>query len=484
MPEVIIVGGGIAGLAAAVHLKAGAAARGRALDLLVLERQGRPGGKILTDRRDGFVIEGGPDSFLPEKVWTVRLAESLGLGPEMLPSNDCCKGTFVYSRGRLHPLPEGVMLMVPTAFRPMAASRLISWPGKLRMGMELFIPGRPGEGDESLSSFVTRRLGKECLERIAEPLVAGIHTSDPSEMSVLATFPRFVQMERQSGSLIRGMLASMRERRRPGQEGPRRDGPMSESLQPASERPAMTYFMSFEGGMGALPAACADFLGSDSLRLGVAAASVEPRGKGFIVNLTTGESLEADRVILATPSYESAALVRGFDGELATRLDRIRFSSVATVSLAFKREEVRVPLGGFGFLVPRAEGRRINAATYSSVKWSFRAPEDRLLLRCFVGGGHHEELVGELDDACLRRTVLEELDGILGLAAEPELVRIYRWPKGMPKYTVGHLDRMAELDRSLAAHPSLSLVGSSYRGIGIGDCIHEAQLAADRILGI
>ena len=473
MPKVIVVGGGIAGLAAAAHLKAGAAARGMDLDLLVLEKQERIGGKIVTERGGGFLIEGGPDSFLPEKFWTVNLAERIGLGPEMLPSNDCFKGTFIYSRARLHPLPEGVMLMVPTAFRPMAASRLISWPGKLRMGMELFIPVRPDEGDESLASFVTRRLGKECLERIAEPLVAGIHTSDPDEMSVAATFPRFVQMERQSGSLIRGMLASMRERRRLRQESP----------PPGSGRPAMTYFMSFKEGMETLPRSCAAFLGNDSIRLGAAVASVERKGAGYAVVLESGEILDADQVILAAPSYESARLVRGLDAALAAQLDQIGWTSVATVSVAFKREDVRVPLAGFGFLVPRTEGRRINAATYSSIKWSFRAPEDHLLLRCFVGGGHHEELVGELDDACLTRTVLEELDAILGLAANPQLARVFRWHRGMPKYTIGHLDRMAALERSAGAHPSLSLVGSSYRGIGIGDCIHEAQIVAERILG-
>jgi len=478
MPEVIIVGGGIAGLAAAEHLKDGAAARGRDIDLLVLEKQERVGGKIVTERRGGFLIEGGPDSFLPEKVWTVNLAESVGLGPEMLPSNDCHKGTFIYSRARLHPLPEGVMLMVPTAFRPMAASRLISWPGKLRMGMELFIPIRPDNGDESLASFVTRRLGKECLERIAEPLVAGIHTSDPDEMSVLATFPRFVQMERQSGSLIRGMLASMRKRRRAQPAGPRR-----EEAQPASGRSAMTYFMSFKEGMESLPRSCATFLGNDSIRLGAAAASIERKGAGYAVVLESGEILEAKQVILATPSYESARLVRGLDADLAAQLDRIAWTSVATVSLAFKRGDFRAPLGGFGFIVPRTEGRRINAATYSSLKWSYRAPEDHLLLRCFVGGGHHEELVDELDDSHMTRTVLEELDAILGLAADPQLTRIFRWPRGMPKYTIGHLDRMAALERSAGAHPSLGLVGSSYRGIGIGDCIHEAQLAAERILG-
>src|SRR5512143_2713234 len=232
MPKIIIIGGGIAGLAAAVHLKSGAKAYDKTVDLLLLEKDKRIGGKILTEKHDKFLIEAGPDSFLPEKVWSVNLARHLGLEPEMLPSNDQFKGTFIYSRNRLHSLPEGVMLMVPTSFWPMAKSHLISWPGKIRMGMEVFVPKHRYPDDESLASFVTRRLGRECLEKIAEPLVAGIHTSNPDNMSVHATFPRFVEMERRSGSLIRGMVAAMEQR-------PPRD----------PSAPAMTYFMSLKEGM-------------------------------------------------------------------------------------------------------------------------------------------------------------------------------------------------------------------------------------------
>ncbi|HAR46919.1 MAG TPA: protoporphyrinogen oxidase, partial [Nitrospiraceae bacterium] len=212
MPKIIIIGGGIAGLAAAVHLKAGAKAHGKTVEVLVLEKNTRTGGKILTERVNDLLLEGGPDSFLPEKVWTVNLARHLGLDKELLPSNDEFKGTFIYSQNELHPLPEGVMLMVPTMFMPLAKSKLITWPGKLRMGMELFVPRRKTREDESLASFVTRRLGRECLEKIAEPLVAGIHTSNPDNMSVLSTFPRFVDMELKSRSLVLGMIAAMKNR--------------------------------------------------------------------------------------------------------------------------------------------------------------------------------------------------------------------------------------------------------------------------------
>ena len=472
MTKTIIVGGGIAGLAAAVQLKAGAKAHNKQADVLLLEKSGRIGGKFISEKVGQFTIEGGPDSFLPEKVWTVNLARNLGLEPEMLPSNDQFKGTFIYSRKRLHSLPEGVMLMVPTMFMPMAKSRLISWPGKMRMGMEIFVPKRKVMEDESLATFVTRRLGRECLEKIAEPLVAGIHTSNPDNMSVLATFPRFVQMEQKSGSLIRGMLASMRSRPQATLSGP----------PPKPGAPMMTYFMSFKNGMETLSQACADAIGKDSIRLNTSVKAVEPRGTGYRVILKSGEALEADQVVLGTASYDSAEMVKGFDETLAAQLNRIEWSSSATVSIAFRKEDVKVPLKGFGFIVPRVEGRRINAATYSSIKWSFRAPDDHILIRGFVGGGHHEDLVQELDDAGMTTMVLEELDAILGLKANAQFSKIYRWIKGMPKYTVGHLDRVGVLDRTISTHPGLHLIGCSYKGIGIGDCVHEGQIAAEKIL--
>src|SRR5208337_4109374 len=275
MPKIIIIGGGIAGLAAAVHLKAGAKAHDKSVDVMLLEKNGRLGGKFLTERYEQYIIEGGPDSFLPEKVWSVNLAKHLGLEPEMLPSNDQFKGTFIYSRNNLHSLPEGVMLMVPTSFWPMAKSSLITWPGKLRMGMEVFVPKRKIREDESLASFVTRRLGRECLEKIAEPLVAGIHTSNPDNMSVLATFPRFVHMEQQSGSLILGMLAALKNRPQATLSGPpRKPG-----------QPKMTYFMSFKNGMQTLSQACADYIGKDAIRIGASVKAVEPKGKGYSVVL-------------------------------------------------------------------------------------------------------------------------------------------------------------------------------------------------------
>jgi len=472
MPKIIIIGGGIAGLAAAVHLKSGAKAYGKTVELLLLEKNNRIGGKILTEQVGNYLVEGGPDSFLPEKVWSVNLARHLGLEPELLPSNDEFKGTFIYSGGKLHSLPEGVMLMVPTSFWPMAKSGLISWPGKMRMGMEVFVPKRRYWEDESLASFVTRRLGRECLEKIAEPLVAGIHTSNPDNMSVLATFPRFVQMEQKSGSLIRGMLDAVKHR----------SHAMHNAPAPKAGSPKLTFSMSFKAGMQTLSQACVDFIGRESIRTGAQVAAIEPKGKGYVVILDSGETLEADHVLIASAAYDAAGMIKGFDENLASHLNGIEWSSSATVSIAFRKQDVKAPLKGFGFIVPRVEGRRANAATYSSIKWLHRAPGDEILVRVFVGGGHHEELVHELDDAGMAGMVLEELDAIVGIKADAVFSKVYRWYRGMPKYTVGHLDRIALLDRMVSLHPGLHLIGCSYKGIGIGDCIHEAQIAAEKIL--
>jgi oxygen-dependent protoporphyrinogen oxidase len=472
MSRVIIIGGGIAGLAAAVHLKSGAKAYGKTIDVLLLEKNNRIGGKILTEKHDGYLIEGGPDSFLPEKVWSVNLAKHLGLESEMLPSNDEFKGTFIYSRNKLHSLPEGVMLMVPTSFWPMAKSGLITWPGKLRMGMEVFVPKRKARDDESLASFVTRRLGRECLEKIAEPLVAGIHTSNPDNMSVLATFPRFVQMEQKSGSLIHGMISAMKSRTHASHNAP----------PPKTGATKLTFSMSFKNGMQALSQACADHIGKDSIRMNASVKAVEPKGKGYSVILDTGESLDANHVMIASASYDAAAMIKGFDETLAAQMNKIEWSSSGTVTIAFKKDDVKVPLKGFGFIVPRVEGRRINASTYSSIKWLHRAPDDMITLRVFVGGGHHEELIQELDDAGMVNMVLEELDTIVGIKANAQFSKVYRWYRGMPKYTVGHLERIALVDRMLATHSGLHLIGCSYKGIGIGDCVHEAQIAAEKIL--
>ena len=455
--KIAIVGGGISALACAVDLKE------KGFDFTVFEKEDSAVGKLFTEKIGSLTIEGGPDSYLPEKIWSVQLIKKVGLAGEMLCSNDEHKGTFIYSGGRLYPLPEGVMLMVPTMIMPLVKSGLISWPGKIRMGMELFIPPRKDRKDESLAEFVTRRLGRECLEKIAEPLVAGIHTSNPDNMSVLATFPRFVEMERRSGSLIKGMVAAMKKMEPRNPSGPK-----------------MTYFMSLKGGMQELVRGCVSFIGEERVKTGTAVVSVVKQDSRYRLAFGDGSTADFDAVVLATPSYVTKDILKSADEELCGRLSAIEWSSSATISLAFRKDDIKKSLPGFGFIVPRVENRRINACTWSSIKWALRAPEDTLLIRSFVGGGHHEELVS-LGDAELVNIVLEELCEIIGLTAEPVFFKVYRWFQGMPKYTVGHLERIAAIDEKLKEHKGLFLIGCSYRGIGMGDCVKSGFDAAAAI---
>jgi oxygen-dependent protoporphyrinogen oxidase len=458
--KIAIVGGGISALACAVDLKE------KGFDFTLFEKETSTGGKLVTEKIGGLTIEGGPDSYLPEKVWSVQLIKKVGLEKEMLCTNDEFKGTFIYSRGRLHPLPEGVMLMVPTMILPLAKSSLLSWPGKMRMGMEFFVPPGKDLKDESLAEFVTRRLGRECLEKIAEPLVAGIHTSNPDNMSVHATFPRFIDMERKSGSLIKGMIDALKKM-----------PPKNPSA------PKMSYFMSLKDGMQELVRGCESYIRKERIKTGEAIVSIEKKESGYGLTFGDGSRADFDAVVLATPSYVTKDILRSLDKELCDRLSVIQWSSSATVSIAFRKEDIKKPLRGFGFIVPRVEGRRINACTWSSIKWSHRAPEDIVLIRGFVGGGHHEELVSH-DDNDLLNTVLEELREITGITAEPVFFKVYRWFNGMPKYTVGHLERMAAIDEKLKGHCGLFLIGCSYRGIGIGDCARsgfEAAAAIERL---
>jgi oxygen-dependent protoporphyrinogen oxidase len=456
MKRVAIIGSGVSACACAVVLKE------RGIDFTIFEKEAVPGGKLLTETVDGFTVEGGPDSFLPEKYWSVDLIKKVGLEDELLCTNDEFKGTYIYSRGRLHRLPEGVMLMVPTMIMPLLKSSLISWPGKIRMGMEFFIPPKKVRTDESLAQFVTRRLGKECLEKIAEPLVAGIHTSNPDNMSILAIFPRFVDMEEKYGSLIKGMLAAMKKVPPPD---------------PSKRR--MTYFMSLKGGMQQLSDRCFDLIGRERVRSGSEITKVV-QAAGMYRLFVNGQAELFDEVVISTPAFITSELVGELDAQLAGELQTIEWSSTAIINLAFKKEDLKVKLPGFGFIVPKIENRKINATSWSSIKWSGRAPEEYLLLRSFVGGGHHEELVLE-DDSTLVSIILDELREIVGIDAKPTFSRVYRWLKGMPKYTVGHLDRMARIDGLTKRHPGLHLIGCSYRGIGIGDCVKSGFDAAAKI---
>lgn len=462
----VVVGGGIAGLAAAHRLVELSLDRGIALSLTLLEARDRLGGTIATERAEGFLIEAGPDSFLSEKPWALALCQRLGVADRLVRTDDRFRKTFVVHRGRLHPLPEGFQLLAPTRLAPFLASPLFSWRGKLRMAMDLVLPRRRFGDEESLGAFVRRRLGQEALERVAQPLVAGIYAADPEQLSLAATMPRFLELERQHRSLILGLLKATR--RAPdaarGASGAR-----------------WSLFVTFQEGMEELVRVLADRLPPGSARLKERVDAVIREGTRWKVSLSDGSALQADAVILATEAYQAARLTRYLDPALSHLLETIPYVGSATVTLAYRYQEIRHPLDGFGFVVPRSEGRPILACTFSSVKYPGRAPEGFVLLRLFLGGALNQELLKE-DDERLLALCRSQLAELLGVMASPRLSRVHRFSASMPQYHLGHLERVAGIERQVAGHPGLALAGSAYRGVGIADCIRSGEEAALAVL--
>jgi oxygen-dependent protoporphyrinogen oxidase len=465
MPKTVVIGGGISGLAAAYALQK---TEGSDANYLLLEASDHLGGKIVTYSGDGFLIEGGPDSFLTQKRAALDLCRELGLGDQLIGSNHTATpSTYVLSKGKLHPMPEGMMLMAPTMILPILRSKLISWPGKLRMGLEIFIGRNTTVPDESLGAFVRRRMGSELLAKIAGPLMAGIHAGDPEALSLRSTFPIFTDMEKTHRSLILGMMK-------------RKKAMAAQPTQPStSPRPSM--FPTLSGGLQQLPDAIAARLNPANVQLNTRVQSVTPDGNQYKIDLADGTYLYAENVVFTTPSYVTADLVLQLDPALAAKLREIRYVSTSTVSLAFRRSEITCDLNGFGFIVPATEGRKINACSWSSTKFSHRAPDDFVLMRVFIGGAFSEPLA-EQDDATLIDIARTELREIMGITATPVLALAYRWTKSNPQYNVGHSARIDAIDQLVAAHPSLYLAGAAYRGSGIPDCIQSGVDTAAKIL--
>jgi oxygen-dependent protoporphyrinogen oxidase len=462
--RLVVVGGGIAGLAAAHRAVELARERGTALDLTLLEARDRVGGTIETERVDGFLVEAGPDSFLSEKPWALALCRRLGVEDRLVRTDDRFRKTFVWFGGRLHALPDGFQLLAPTRVAPFVTSSLFSWPGKLRMALDLVLPRRPAGADESLGSFVRRRLGQEALERVAQPLVAGIYTADPDELSLEATMPRFRELERRQRSVILGMWRASRQAPAAGASGAR-----------------WSLFVTFAGGMGELIDILAARLPGGTARVKQRVTGIERRGDGWRVGVAGEAPVEADGVILATEGHAASRLLRYVDPPLATMLQVVPYASSATVSLGYRRADIPHPLDGFGFVVPRTEGRALLACTFSSVKYPGRAPDGHVLLRGFLGGMLQAPVL-ELDDAALLARVRDELRLALGITADPVLTRIRRHPASMAQYGVGHLQAVEAVERRVAQLPGLVLAGSAYRGVGIADCVRSGEAAAQQSL--
>ena len=467
MNRVIVIGGGIAGLAAAHRVSE--LKRDQALDLeiILLEASNRLGGSIATERVGEFLVEAGPDSFITEKPWALRLCERIGLTSRLVSTQSAYQKIYIVHDGKLVELPEGFFLLAPTRLWPFIQTPLFSWPGKLRMASELFLPRGEMKGDESLGSFVRRRFGSEALERVAQPLVGGIYASDPDKLSLTATMPRFKEMERTRRSVIYAMWSAQRERAKNREAG---------------SGARWSLFVTLAGGMQELVDTIAQRLPEGTVRLNSPATGLNRNADNtWRVTVSGKEIIEADAVILAAPAFRSGQLLESIAANAAANLKDITYASTATVSLAYRHEDFpRVP-DSFGFVVPAIERRKIMACTFSSLKYPGRAPEGHILLRAFVGGSLQPELFSD-DDRTMEKNVRDELAALLAVTALPQFARVWRHPNSMPQYHVGHDARVKRIELELQKFATLSLAGSAYHGVGIADCVRTGEEAAETII--
>jgi oxygen-dependent protoporphyrinogen oxidase len=510
-----IIGGGIAGLAAAYELDLARRA-GADVEYTLFEAGDRLGGSLASEVFEGAVLERGPDSFLTEKPAAAELCRELGLGAELVPSNDAARKTWIVVNNRLVALPDGLMFLVPTKLVPTALTRLFSIPTKIRMGLELLHPPRRNStGDESVAALVKRHFGKEAVDRLADPLLSGIYGGDASQLSARTVLPKLVEMETEYGSLTRGMLAAHKQMRERAKAAAHKNGtnPAAGNGRPAPR----SIFTSLRGGMQQFVDALTARLEPASIRLSTPVSGLAQAMGGWMVQSGTvqsgtvelgtvelgtvelgtvdsrkaanagGEPEFYDAVILASPAWAAGVLLRPIDRELGDDLAGIPYSSSITVNLIYDEAKIGPLPDGFGFLVPGTEARAMLACTFVHRKFLGRTPPGKAVLRAFLGGAKNEDLLTE-PDAVLIATVRRELSEILGsrvLGAhiEPEHVQVSRWRRAMAQYSVGHQESMKRITDRLAALPGLRLAGNAYEGIGIPDCIRLGRRAAKELVG-
>jgi oxygen-dependent protoporphyrinogen oxidase len=452
MKRIAIIGGGISGLAAAFALEK--SCKDAPLEYVLYESSPRLGGVLVTENLEGCLVEAGPDSFLTEKPWATDLCRELSLEDQLIGSNDPDRKTYILAKGKLVEIPDGLMFMVPTKILPTVLSPLFSTRTKLRMAQEWFHPPRRADGDESVASMVERHYGTEMVDRLADPLLSGVYGGEASQLSVRAVLPRFAEMEAKYGSLGRAMLAAHRKMPRTA-NGPR------------------PLFTSLKDGMQQMVDALVSRLTPSALRTNTSVQSVQRQDASWLVSAGYASD-QFDAVIVATPARIAAGLVQISSALLASELRGIDYTSSITINLAYDQRVRSALPPGFGFLVPRSEGRR---------KFPHRAPPDRALLRCFIGGARNEDVL-KLSDEQILRIVQDELRQTVSLNADPLFARVYRWKSAMAQYGVGHLERLQRIDNLLSQLPGLALAGNGYRGIGVPDCIRSGGEAAAKILAV
>jgi protoporphyrinogen/coproporphyrinogen III oxidase len=463
--RIAVIGGGITGLAAAYTL-AKARRGGAAVDEVLIEASDRLGGVILTERIEGFVIEAGPDSFLAEKPEAAALARELGLGDSLMGSNDRERRTYILHRGKLVPLPDGLMLLVPTRLWPMATTPLLPFSDKLSIAAEWFrTPPTNFPEDESVAAFVERHFGKAMVENIVDPLLAGVYGGDCRRLSIRSVLARFWEMEQKHGSLTRATLRARRER--------------IKKMGNSAAKP-LPLFMTLREGLGRLVDAVAGQLEPERLKLSTRVESVKHAGGRYQIH--SGDAIEeVDALVLAMPAHACAALASGLSSSLAQKFSEIPYSSSMTVSLAFDAGAREQLPPGFGYLVPRKENRRMLACTFVHGKFKARVPEGKALVRCFLGGAADPDAL-QMSDSDVIQIVRQELKEILKFNAEPIFMRVHRWQSSMAQYEVGHAARVESIQKLLGELPGLLVAGNAWSGIGISDCIRTGRAAAENAM--
>lgn len=468
--RIVVIGAGISGLAAAYTIRQLAPE----CQLFMVDRQGQPGGVLGTVCEDGFQVERSADNFITTLPWGLELCRQLHLEEQLVTTHPEHRRAFVVWRKRLHPLPDGFLMMAPSQFWPLAVTPLLSPWGKFRAAVEYLLPPRADDGDESLAQFARRRLGREVFERLVEPLVTAVYGADTERLSLLATLSRFREMEKKYGSLIRAMRAqraAQKNARAPGHARPRESGAR------------YSMFVTLRQGLQQLVSELATRIGPEALRLGEEVSQLRRSDQGWELRTRSGQQIACDGVVLAVPSYAAAALLEGVDGRLAQELAAITYTGSVIVALAYRREDVGHPLNGSGCVIPAVEQSPLLAISFSSQKYPHLVPEGYVLLRAFAGGARRPDLVHAPDEE-LQTTVRREVERLLRIHGQPVKTWVFRWPAAMPQYEVGHLDRLHRIQELLQKLPGLALAGNAYRGVGIPHCIRSGQQAARRVLGL
>jgi oxygen-dependent protoporphyrinogen oxidase len=460
MKRIAIIGGGISGLSAAFFLEKRRLA-GIPLEYVLFEESPRLGGVIFTERMDDCLVEAGPDSFLTEKPWASELCRELGIADQLVGSNDSQRKTYILVKGKLIPMPDGLAFMIPTKMLPAALSPLFSFHTKLRMMSEWLHPSLEIKNDESVASFVERHYGKEMVARVADPLLSGVYGGEASQLSVKAVLPRFAEMQARYGSLGKAMIENRRQ---------------------ATRKDVRPVFTSPKNGMQQMVDALLLRISGSCIRANAPIQSLSTVSGGWRVS-SRDQTEQFDSVIVAVPGYAAAMLLDGSNANLASELRGIQYSSSVTVALGYDRKVRALLPAGFGYLAPRSEGNRVLAVTFVHNKFSHRAPDDRALLRCFLGGTRDEAIL-KLSDEEILRIVRKELREVLGIDSDPLFARVYKWRAAMAQYNVGHLGRLQRIERLRTEVPGLFFAGNAFNGIGVPDCVRSGDQAAREAIGV